>query len=145
MATKLGMSIFKVVDAVFSKKNKYRVGVSIGIKKEERKRFEDQCQRECRDQRAESGCQMMNTETPISTESRSGRKNAVEEINFKVTVEEANLILEGLGHIPFAKVFTLVAKIQKQAHEQLNGENPPSEQADPGNPGLAIKDQADAK
>ena len=88
---------------------------------------------------------MINKETPELVESCDGRKNAVEEINFKVTVEEANLILEGLGHIPFAKVFTLVAKIQKQAHEQLNGENPPSEQADPGNPGLAIKDQADAK
>ena len=48
----------------------------------------------------------------------------MEEINLNVTVEEANLILEGLGHIPFAKVFTLVAKIQEQARQQLNGGDP---------------------
>lgn len=41
------------------------------------------------------------------------------EIRFTVTVDEANLILEGLGNLPFAKVYALVGKLQKQAGEQL--------------------------
>ena len=46
------------------------------------------------------------------------------EIELKVTVDEANLILEGLGHLPFAKVFALVGRIQEQAQQQLNGSAP---------------------
>ena len=41
------------------------------------------------------------------------------ELDFKVTVDEANLILEGLGHLPFARVYALVEKLQLQAKEQL--------------------------
>lgn len=52
----------------------------------------------------------------------------MQEINLKVTVDEANLILEGLGHIPFAKVFALVGKIQQQAQEQLARNESESEQ-----------------
>ncbi len=54
------------------------------------------------------------------------------EINLEVTVDEANLILEGLGHLPFAKVFAMVGKLQDQASRQLNG---PAEAAeDPSRP-----------
>lgn len=88
---------------------------------------------------------MMNREIPESTESHNRKKNTVKEINFKVTVDEANLILEGLGLIPFAKVYALVAKIQEQAQQQLDEENPPGEKADIENPALAIKEQADAE
>ncbi len=41
------------------------------------------------------------------------------DLGFKVTVDEANLILEGLGHLPFARVYALVEKLQLQAKEQL--------------------------
>ena len=41
------------------------------------------------------------------------------EINLQVTIDEANLILEGLGQMPFARVFALVAKLQEQAAQQL--------------------------
>jgi len=41
------------------------------------------------------------------------------DLGFKVTVEETNLILEGLGHLPFAKVYALVEKLQLQAKNQL--------------------------
>ncbi len=44
-------------------------------------------------------------------------------IKLEVTIDEANLILEGLGLLPFARVYGLVAKIQQQAQEQVNGEN----------------------
>ena len=44
----------------------------------------------------------------------------MQEINLKLTVDETNLILEGLGSLPFAKVYALVAKIQGQAAEQLD-------------------------
>ena len=41
------------------------------------------------------------------------------DLGFKVTVDEANLILEGLGHLPFARVYALVEKLQLQAKQQL--------------------------
>jgi hypothetical protein len=63
----------------------------------------------------------------------------MKELNFKVTIDEANLILEGLGHIPFAQVFTLVAKIQEQAQQQLNGEDLPGKEPDEGDPKPTIK------
>lgn len=44
----------------------------------------------------------------------------MKELNLKVTIDEANLILEGLGSLPFAKVYALVGKIQAQADQQLN-------------------------
>ena len=46
----------------------------------------------------------------------------MKEITLKVTIDEANLILEGLGQLPFARVYGLVAKLQEQAARQLNGE-----------------------
>jgi len=68
----------------------------------------------------------------------------MKEINFKVTLDEANLVLEGLGHIPFAKVFALVAKIQEQAQQQLNGENPLSGNAETDEHEPVLGEQADA-
>jgi hypothetical protein len=47
----------------------------------------------------------------------------MQEINVKVTIDEANLILEGLGNLPFAKVYGLVGKIQEQAARQLKQTN----------------------
>lgn len=43
-------------------------------------------------------------------------------INLEITVDEANLILEGLGQMPFVKVYELITKIQEQARNQLNGQ-----------------------
>lgn len=54
----------------------------------------------------------------------------MKEMNFNVTVDEANLILESLGKMPFEKVFALVNKLQEQARNQLKpDENAQSEQA----------------
>jgi hypothetical protein len=44
------------------------------------------------------------------------------ELELKVTIEEANLILEGLGNLAFARVYSLIAKIHEQAGQQLRGE-----------------------
>jgi hypothetical protein len=46
----------------------------------------------------------------------------MKEINFTVTVDEANLILRGIGLLPFAEVYQLVAKLQHQAGRQLERE-----------------------
>lgn len=46
------------------------------------------------------------------------------EIELKINVEEANVILEALGQLPFAKVYNLVGKIQDQAAKQLNNNEP---------------------
>ena len=47
----------------------------------------------------------------------------MKEINLSVTIDEANLILEGLGNLPFAKVYALIAKMQDQAERQCNGDD----------------------
>ena len=41
-------------------------------------------------------------------------------IKLEVTIDEANVILEALGGMPFAKVYALVGKIQEQAKQQMN-------------------------
>jgi len=46
------------------------------------------------------------------------------DLSFKVNVDEANLILEGLGLLPFARVYALVEKLQLQAREQLQARSP---------------------
>ncbi len=43
----------------------------------------------------------------------------MQEIKLSLEVEDVNLILEGLGNLPFAKVYTLVGKIQEQASQQI--------------------------
>jgi hypothetical protein len=50
-------------------------------------------------------------------------RQTTQEINLRLTIEEANLILEGLGNLPFAKVYALVGKIQDQAGQQLHRNN----------------------
>lgn len=53
--------------------------------------------------------------------SGNGSAPAVEpgEISLAVSIDEANLILEGLGQLAFARVFALIGKIQRQARAQL--------------------------
>jgi hypothetical protein len=51
----------------------------------------------------------------------------MQEINLRLAVEEVNVILEGVGNLPFARVYTLVGKIQQQAAQQMragNGDRP---------------------
>lgn len=43
----------------------------------------------------------------------------MKEITLTLTVEEVNLVLEAIGQLPFVKVYSLVAKLQKQAQEQI--------------------------
>ena len=50
-------------------------------------------------------------------------------IDLQLTVDEINLVLEALGNLPFARVYTLVAKIQQQASQQLSGDELPSDGA----------------
>ena len=42
-----------------------------------------------------------------------------QQIKLKLDVEEVNIILEGLGSLPYAKVYGVVANIQQQAQKQL--------------------------
>lgn len=43
----------------------------------------------------------------------------MQDIQLRLSIDELNLILEGVGGLPFARVFALVGKIQAQAAEQL--------------------------
>jgi len=45
----------------------------------------------------------------------------MKEIKLNLNIDDANLILEALGTLPFARVFGLIGKIQEQAGQQLNG------------------------
>ena len=40
------------------------------------------------------------------------------EVNLKLTVEEANTVLNALGNLPYGQVYQLVANIHQQASEQ---------------------------
>lgn len=53
-------------------------------------------------------------------------------ISLQLTLDEVNLILEGIGALPFARVFGLVARIQGQAAEQLKAAAPAAAAANPG-------------
>ena len=63
----------------------------------------------------------------------------MQEINLRLAVEDINVILEGVGTLPFAKVYMLVGKIQEQAAEQLRAGQAAS--AEPA-PGAALADGA---
>lgn len=50
-----------------------------------------------------------------------------EEITLKLTPEEINLVLEGIGNLPFIRVYNLVGKIQQQAAAQLHAQPSPTD------------------
>lgn len=41
-------------------------------------------------------------------------------VTMNLSIDEANLVLEALGNMPYRRVYELVAKIQQQASEQLS-------------------------
>jgi hypothetical protein len=40
-------------------------------------------------------------------------------IQFDLTLEETNLVLEALGQLPFARVYHLIGRLQDRARQQL--------------------------
>lgn len=44
----------------------------------------------------------------------------MEDINLRMSVDEVNLVLEGLGSLPFVRVYELIAKVRQQARDQLD-------------------------
>jgi hypothetical protein len=67
----------------------------------------------------------------------------MQELNLRVTNDEANLILEGLGQMPFAKVYEVIGKIQEQASRQLNGQDVRAAGGAPATPGPPVKENSD--
>jgi hypothetical protein len=61
----------------------------------------------------------MTSSTPAT---RPAQGTAMPDIQLRLTLDELNLVLEGIGGLPFARVFALVGKIQAQAGEQLNAQ-----------------------
>ena len=64
------------------------------------------------------------------------------DLQLRLSIDELNLILEGVGNLPFAKVYALVAKIQAQAAEQI--QTAQAAQATPTQPAPASAVQAPA-
>ncbi len=44
-------------------------------------------------------------------------------IDFKLSLDEANLILKALGKLPFEQVYELIGKLNRQANSQLKNFN----------------------
>ena len=65
----------------------------------------------------------------------------MKEINLQIDIDEANLILEALGTMPFVKVYALIGKIQAQADEQLQAAGPSAESGKSALPAPTIKEQ----
>lgn len=47
------------------------------------------------------------------------QEHAMKNIQLELTVDETNLILEALGALPFARVYTLIGRIQESARKQI--------------------------
>jgi len=45
----------------------------------------------------------------------------MKDLNFNLTVNEANTILQALGNMPFVQVYPLIQKLQDQAAKQMEG------------------------
>ncbi|MEO9805883.1 MAG: hypothetical protein ABJF04_21675 [Reichenbachiella sp.] len=45
----------------------------------------------------------------------------MKEVSLKLSIDEANAVLNALGNLPFVQVNQLISKIQLQAGQQLNG------------------------
>ena len=63
-------------------------------------------------------------------------------IKLEITIDEANVILEGLGQLPFVQVYELIGKLQEQARNQLNGQGIEAggDQVDSARPAPSIAD-----
>jgi hypothetical protein len=48
---------------------------------------------------------------------------ATQEITLKVNTDEANLVLEALGNLPFVRVYALIGRLQQQAAAQFAKES----------------------
>lgn len=59
---------------------------------------------------------------PTPSAPRSVAAAATPEIQLQLSIDELNLVLEGIGNLPFARVFALVGKIQAQAGAQLQAQ-----------------------
>jgi hypothetical protein len=60
--------------------------------------------------------------TPSTSPTRPTQASPMPDIQLRLTLDELNLVLEGIGSLPFARVFALVGKIQTQAGEQLQAQ-----------------------
>lgn len=68
---------------------------------------------------------------PNANPSRPAPGSPMQDIQLRLTIDELNLVLEGIGNLPFARVFALVGKIQAQAGEQLQAKAPAAGAAAP--------------
>lgn len=59
---------------------------------------------------------------PHATQPRPAAANTMPDIELRLSIDELNLVLEGIGNLPFARVFALVGKIQAQAGAQLQAQ-----------------------
>ena len=62
----------------------------------------------------------------------------MQDINLRLAIEDVNVILEGVGNLPVARVYTLVNKIQEQASQQIRADQA-AKTEEPANAGLAVQ------
>ncbi len=54
-----------------------------------------------------------------------------QELTLTLSIDDVNLIFEGLGNLPFNRVYTLIGRLQEQAAPQLRAEAPAESAAAP--------------
>ncbi len=67
----------------------------------------------------------------------------MKELTLQISIDEANIILEALGNMPFAKVYELIGKIQDQAGRQLREGSSPEPASSPDHQPLTLDDTSD--
>jgi hypothetical protein len=55
----------------------------------------------------------------------------MQEITLKLTIPEVNQILDSLGRLPYAEVYELIGKLQRQAQQQIGLSAVPAEGSEP--------------
>ena len=65
----------------------------------------------------------------------------MKQIKLDISVDETNLILEGLGNLPFIKVHELIAKIHEQASAQVTPIHSTNEENVPDNLEMIANDK----
>ena len=53
---------------------------------------------------------------------KANKNKKMKELTLKLTLDQTNKVLEGLGQLPYMQVYEVIQTINMQANEQLNAE-----------------------
>lgn len=59
-------------------------------------------------------------------------RTSTHELTLRLSIDDVNLMLEGLGNLPFNRVFALIGHVQAQVAPQLRADAPADDEAPAG-------------